>query len=100
MSGSTIDASCILALKGGFYKLGLVDLFPALPMLVFLFQPPESSILTRKKLIHVHSPNFSPHDSNDEIHCETAARRVPSTTLESIRQFVTCCDNEPLLGFA
>ena len=100
MSGSTIDSSCILILKGGFDKLGLADLFAALPMLVFLFQPPESSILTRKKLIHLLSPNFSPHDSNDEIHCETAARRVPSTTLESILQFVTCCDNKPLLGFA
>ena len=100
MSGSTIDSSCILALKGGFDKLGPVDLFAALPMLVFLFQPLDSSILTRKKLIHLLSHNFSPHDSNDKIHCEIAARRVPSITLESILQFVTCCDNEPLLGFA
>ena len=29
-----------------------------------------------------------------------AARRVPPITLEYILQFVTCCDNEPVLGFA
>ena len=100
MTGSTIDSSCILAIKGGFDKLGLVDLFAALRMLVFLFQPSESSILTRKKLIHLFSPNFLSHGSNDEIHCEAAARRVPSSTLESILQFVTCYDNESILGFA
>ena len=65
--GSTTDSSCILALKDSFDKLGLVDLFTALSMLVFPFQPSESSILTRKKLIHLLSPNFSPHGSNQII---------------------------------
>ena len=107
--GSTTDSSYMLALKDGFNKLGLVDLFAALPMLVFLFQPSESSILTRKKLIHLLSNNFSPHGSNQRIFeneiyefmmkyiRETATGRVP---LENILQFVTCCDNEPVLGFA
>ena len=35
---STSDSSCILALKDGFDNLGLVDLFTALPMLIFLFR--------------------------------------------------------------
>ena len=63
-------------------------------------------------LIHLFSPNFSPHGSNQKIFeseiCkfmmkyirETAAGRVPSITLESIPQFVACCDNEPVLGFS
>ena len=105
--GSTTDSSCKLALENGSDKLGLVDLFAALPMLVFLFQPSESSILTREKLIHLLSPNFSPHGSNQRIFeneiyefmmkdiREAAAGRVPSITLETILQFVTCCDNEP-----
>ena len=110
--GSTADSSCILALKDGFDKLGLVDLFAAVPMLVFLFQPSESSILTRKKLIHLLSPNYSPHGSNQRISenelyefmmkyiRKTVAGRVPSITLEYILQFVKCCDNKPVLGFA
>ena len=89
-----------------------MDFFAALPMLLFLFQPSESSILTRKKLFRLLSPNFSLHGSNQRIFenkiyefmmkyiRETAAGRVPSITLESILQFVTCCDNEPVLGFA
>ena len=109
--GSTTYLSCILAPKDGFNKLGLVDLFAALPMLVFLFQLSKSSILTRKKLIHLLSPNFSPNGSNQRVFeneiyeimmkyvCETAAGRVPSITLESIQQFFTYCDNEPVLGF-
>ena len=60
LSGTTIDSWYILALKGGFDKLGFVDLFAALPMLLLLFQPSKSSILTRKKLVHLLSPNFSP----------------------------------------
>ena len=109
---STTNSSCILALKDGFDKLGLVDFFTAFPMLVFLFQSSESTNLTREKLIHLLSPSFSPHGSNQRIFenkiyefmmkyiRETAAGRVPSITLESILQFVTCCDNEPVLGFA
>ena len=63
-------------------------------------------------LIHLLSPNFSPHGSNQKIFeneiCkfmmkyirETAAGRVPFITLESKLQFVARCDNEPVPGFS
>ena len=44
---SASDSSCILELKDSFDKFGLVELLTALPVLVFLFQPLESSILKK-----------------------------------------------------
>jgi len=79
--------------------------------LSYIFRPSPACALTRKKLLHILEPQFSEHGSNirkreEEIYTffnkyvrEAASGRFSNICLENVLQFVTCCDNEPLLGF-
>ena len=108
---SLSDDACVKNIRHGLDKLGLVMLCKKMPILMYLFQASNDSCLTRKKLLMLLEPEFSADGSNkrkfeNEIYSffvkyvrEAAAGRLGTVTLSSILQFVTCCDNEPVLGF-
>ena len=110
-SSNTPNSPCLRNLQNGLNKLAICQLCQRLPLLIHLFRPSASSILTRKKLLMLLSPSFAEEGCNEtffqkEIYNffvkytrEAAAGRLGAVTLESILRFVTCCDSEPVLGF-
>ena len=103
---------CIEKLQNGFDMLGLCQIGHCLPTFQNLFRAAPAAALTRRKLISLLQPKFSEVGSNvyrreNEIYAvfakytrKAASGQRGSVTLEHILQFVTCSDEEPLLGFA
>ena len=111
LSNNTESNQPIIYLCKGFDRLGLLSLFQRFPIIKHIFHPSPAGALTRKKLLHILEPQFSEYGNNkrkreEEIYTffnkyvrEAASGRFNNICLENILQFVTCCDNEPLLGF-
>lgn len=104
--------SCIAKLQSGFDKLGLIQIGLRLPLFVHLLRPSPGYAITRKKLLNILEPQFSDEGSNDRLFenavytvfikyvREAGSGRRGIVTLEHILQFVTCADEEPILGFS
>ncbi|XP_078333982.1 uncharacterized protein LOC111123838 isoform X2 [Crassostrea virginica] len=103
---------CMKDLRKGLDALGVYSLALKLPGLINVFTPGSSTPLTVKKLSHLLHPNFSEEGSNRrkiesvvysnfvKYMREVASGRRGNITLQSILQFVTGSDEEPILGFA
>ena len=111
--GNTRDNSiCIQNLRKGMNRLGVIDLCQSLPIVIHLFRPSPSAVLSRKKLIEMLKPEFSPEGSNNrkfesetysffmKFIREVASGRLDNLNFEKILSFVTCSRREPLLGFS
>ncbi|CAC5407180.1 unnamed protein product [Mytilus coruscus] len=104
------ENGCICSLREGLDTLGIVEAVRNLPTLRHIFSN-NSPRLTVKKLIQLLKPEFSERGSNrlsleKNVYSsfmryirEVSAGRRGALNLESILEFVTGNDQEPLLGF-
>ena len=109
--GSGEPSECIGKLRNGFQKVGIYQIGNALPTVLHLFRPSSASMLSRRKLLSLLTPQFSEAGSNactDENstyqaflrYCQQAGSgHRESVTLNHILQFITGTDEEPSLGF-
>ena len=109
--GSGEPSECIGKLRNGFQKVGIYQIGNALPTVLHLFRPSSASMLSRRKLLSLLTPQFSEEGSNactDENstcqaflrYCQQAGSgHRESVTLNHILQFITGTDEEPSLGF-
>ncbi|XP_021374215.1 uncharacterized protein LOC110463717, partial [Mizuhopecten yessoensis] len=101
----------ILDSRKGLDALGVYTLASKLPTLVHVFTPGASTPLSVKKLTNILSPILSDNGSNKRrleaaVYAkfvkyirEVASGHRGDVTLNSILQFVTGADEEPILGY-
>ena len=111
-NGADTEQICILKMKKGLDKLGLVRAIKEFPQLLYLFHNSSSNLLTYRQLIHLIKPNFSEEGSNahtfeNQIYGafgkyarEAAAGNRHGVNLETILEFATGTYEEPSLGFS
>ena len=106
---------CIVNLRNGLRKVGVLQLMAKLPLFLYLFRP-SSSKLNVRNLVHLLEPKFAEEGSNTKRYEKEAyaafykymkelasGRRVTGSTtltLNHILQFVCGADEEPALGFS
>ena len=106
---------CIVNLRNGLRKVGVLQLMAKLPLFLYLFRPSSSKPNVRN-LVHLLEPKFAEEGSNTKRYEKEAyaafykyvkevasGRRVSGSTtltLNHILQFVCGADEEPALGFS
>ena len=112
---SSEHSPCIVNLRNGLRKVGVLQLMAKLPLFLYLFRP-SSSKLNVRNLVHLLEPKFAEEGSNTkryekEVYAAfykyvkevASGRRVTGSTtltLNHILQFVCGADEEPALGFS
>ncbi|KAL3841723.1 hypothetical protein ACJMK2_019829 [Sinanodonta woodiana] len=107
---STETSPCIVKLRHGLESLGLYQVGRQLPTFQYLFRSTLIP-LTYKKLTSLVQPQFSEEGTNNNqfektVYAaflrylrEVASGRRKAVCLESVLQFITGTDEEPVLGF-
>ncbi|XP_068734040.1 uncharacterized protein [Montipora capricornis] len=106
---------CIVNLRNGLRKVGVLQLMTKLPVFLYLFRPSDTRLNVRN-LVHLLEPKFAEEGSNTKRYQKEAyaafyryvkevasGRRVTGSTtltLNYILQFVCGADEEPVLGFS
>ena len=104
---------CVLRLREGLDKLGLVRIGTSLPTFLYLLRPSPATLLTRRALVSLLTPRFSEEGSNamqyqqatytsfmNYVRAAAAGQRLEGhISLEDILEFTTCSSEEPVLGF-
>lgn len=113
---SSEHSPCILNLRNGLRKVGVLQLMAKMPLFLYLFRPSDSNTLNVRNLVRLLEPKFAEEGSNTkkyqkEVYAAfyrymrevAAGRRVnecTTVTLNHILQFVCGADEEPALGFS
>ena len=111
-NNSDTEQICILKMKKGLDKLGLVTAIKAFPQLLYLFHYSSSNLLTYRQLIHLLKPDSSEEGSNahtveNQVYGafgkyarEEDTGNRHGVNLETILESATGTYEEPPLGFS